>query len=103
MAIARSAASRAARESPRCNAWREPADARLAKALCDLAAEQGTRQPDGSAKLFLTQSELASMIGATRVSANRLLKTFEAAGLVHRGRSTIVITNLDALRFRAGR
>jgi CRP-like cAMP-binding protein len=78
-------------------------DARLAKALVDLAEDQGASQPDGSTRLTLTQSELASMIGATRVSANRLLKTFEAAGLLRRGRSAIVITNLEALRFRAGR
>jgi CRP-like cAMP-binding protein len=78
-------------------------DARLAKVLVDLGEEQGQPLPDGSTKIFLTQSELASMIGATRVSANRLLKTFEAAGLVRRGRSAIVITNLNALRFRSGR
>jgi CRP-like cAMP-binding protein len=78
-------------------------DARLAKVLVDLTEEQGQPLPDGSTRISLTQSELASMIGATRVSANRLLKTFEAAGLLHRGRSAIVITNLNALRFRAGR
>jgi CRP-like cAMP-binding protein len=78
-------------------------DARLAKRLVDLTAEQGHAMADGTVKLSLTQSELASMIGATRVSANRLLKTFEAAGLVRRGRSAILVTNLQALRFRAGR
>lgn len=78
-------------------------DTRLAKALADLSEQQGQPQPDGAVRLQLTQSELASMIGATRVSANRLLKTFEAAGLVRRGRSAIVVTNLEALRFRAGR
>jgi len=78
-------------------------DARLAKILVDLAEEQGQRLPDGSVRISLTQSELASMIGATRVSANRLLKTFEAAGLVRRGRSAIVVTNLGALRYRGGR
>jgi CRP-like cAMP-binding protein len=78
-------------------------DARLAKVMVDLAEDQGSRLPDGSTRVSLTQSELASMIGATRVSANRLLKTFEGAGLVRRGRSAIIITNLEALRFRAGR
>jgi CRP/FNR family cyclic AMP-dependent transcriptional regulator len=78
-------------------------DTRLAKVLADLSDEQGQRLPDGTVRITLTQSELASMIGATRVSANRLLKTFEAAGLVRRGRNAIVIINHAALNFRAGR
>jgi CRP/FNR family transcriptional regulator, cyclic AMP receptor protein len=77
-------------------------DARLARALVDLADAQGKRS-EGAVRVALTQTELAAMIGATRVSANRLLKTFEGAGLVRRGRSSLVITNVDALRYRAGR
>jgi CRP-like cAMP-binding protein len=77
-------------------------DARMAKVLFDLT-EQGQRMADGSVRVELTQSELASMIGATRVSANRLLKSFESAGLVRRGRSAITVVDMRGLRHRAGR
>jgi CRP/FNR family cyclic AMP-dependent transcriptional regulator len=77
-------------------------DARMAKILLDLT-DQGQILADGSVRISLTQSELASMIGATRVSANRLLKTFESAGLVRRGRSAITVTDMRGLRHRAGR
>ncbi len=50
-----------------------------------------------------TQSDLASMIGGTRQSVNRLLSGLVEDGLVRIERETLVITDLDALARRAER
>lgn len=79
-------------------------DTRFARLLLDMAEEQGLAAPGGIAiRLPLTQTELASMIGATRVSANRLLGAYQDAGLIRLERRALVIRNMRALQVRAGR
>jgi CRP/FNR family cyclic AMP-dependent transcriptional regulator len=79
-------------------------DTRFARLLLDLANEQGQPEPGGIAiRLRLTQSELASMIGATRVSANRLLGAYQDAGILRLVSGALLIVNREALRIRAGR
>jgi CRP/FNR family transcriptional regulator/CRP/FNR family cyclic AMP-dependent transcriptional regulator len=57
---------------------------RLARRLLELAEMHGEGDPKGPIvlKLRLTQSELASLIGATRVATNRQLQRFQARGIV---------------------
>jgi len=79
-------------------------DTRFARLLLNLADEQGQPAPGGIAiRLPLTQTELASMIGATRVSANRLLGAYQDAGLIRLERRALVIRDSDGLLKRAGR
>ena len=55
--------------------------------------------PDGSLRLDgpLTQTDLASMVGCTRQSVNKLLGLFVGDGLVALDRDAIVILDLDGL------
>lgn len=78
---------------------------RLAARLTRLANEHGERLPDGSIRMDapLTQSDLASMIGATRQSVNKLLGEFEAEGLLRLERDSIVVPNLERLAGAARR
>jgi hypothetical protein len=46
---------------------------------------------------------MAGLTGATRPRVNEVLRKAEAAGVVALGRGKIEITDLDALRRRAGR
>jgi CRP/FNR family cyclic AMP-dependent transcriptional regulator len=77
---------------------------RLAARLARLAEENGDVAADGSIRLDapLTQSDLAAMIGATRQSVNKLLREFEAEGLLQLERDSIVVPDLRAL-MRAAR
>jgi CRP/FNR family cyclic AMP-dependent transcriptional regulator len=50
-----------------------------------------------------TQSDLASMIGGTRQSVNKLLSVLEEDGLVRIERDTLVITDVEQLARRAER
>jgi CRP/FNR family transcriptional regulator, cyclic AMP receptor protein len=72
---------------------------RLAARLADLAAEHGERAPDGTLRLDapLTQTDLASMVGCTRQSVNKLLGVFVRDGLVALDGDTIVVRDLDGL------
>ncbi len=72
---------------------------RLAARIARLAAESGPPDDDGSIRLraSLTQAELASMVGCTRQSVNKLLGQFSDAGLVRLDREGIVVTDLDGL------
>jgi CRP/FNR family transcriptional regulator, cyclic AMP receptor protein len=77
---------------------------RLARHLVRLAQEAGA-QADGEVSLDwpYTQSDLASMIGGTRQSVNKLLGELIDEGLVRIDRDTLVITDLEALGQRAER
>jgi CRP/FNR family cyclic AMP-dependent transcriptional regulator len=68
--------------------------ARLAKVLLARASET-TAYPAG--RVSLTQSELATMIGATRSNVNRQLKAWERAGVVAMSRGWIVILDRTSL------
>ena len=77
---------------------------RLAARLARLAEEQGNAAPDGSMRLDgpYTQADLASMVGSTRQSVNKLLGMFAADGLLRLERDAIVVLDLEGLR-RASR
>jgi len=72
---------------------------RLAARLIRLAAESAPADHDGTVRLraSLTQAELASMVGCTRQSVNKLLGQFSDTGLVRLGREGIVVTDIDGL------
>jgi CRP/FNR family cyclic AMP-dependent transcriptional regulator len=56
---------------------------RLARRLLELAERHGRREGEGMRiDLRLTQSELAALIGATRVATNRQLQRFQQQGVV---------------------
>jgi CRP/FNR family cyclic AMP-dependent transcriptional regulator len=72
---------------------------RLAARLVRLAGESGPAGIDGAIYLraSLTQAELASMVGCTRQSVNKLLGQFSDAGLVRLDRDGIAVTDLAGL------
>ena len=54
---------------------------RLARRLLELAEHHGKREGDRiNISLRLTQSELAALVGATRVATNRQLQRFQQQG-----------------------
>lgn len=78
-------------------------DQRLAKRLLDLAAANG--RVHGKAidvDIPLTQAELASMLGVTRESVNKILRAYSARGILDASRNQIRILQPDALRRLAG-
>src|SRR6476646_1966841 len=72
---------------------------RLAARLVRLAGESGSPDPDGTIHLraSLTQAELASMVGCTRQSVNKLLGQFSDSGLVRLDRDGMSVTDLPGL------
>jgi CRP/FNR family transcriptional regulator, cyclic AMP receptor protein len=75
------------------------ADQRLYRCLCRLGEQFDA--VDGGA-IPLTQTDIASMTGVTRSTANRLLRQAERDGLIVTGRGRVEIVDADALRRRAG-
>lgn len=74
---------------------------RLVKRLLDLAQTQGERETGkGPRTILVTQSELAAMVGATRESVNRELRTLEARGLIRVDRGRILLLRPEALGAR---
>ena len=72
---------------------------RLARKLLELARDHGQVEPTGvRINLTLTQSDLASLIGATRESVNKALGVFRRQGLILTQQGHIVIIEPDALR-----
>jgi CRP-like cAMP-binding protein len=77
-------------------------DARTARRLLDLAAEHGRETAMGVViELPLTQSDLAAMVGGTRVSVNRLLGAYQDAGLLELGSRSVTLRDREGLRLRA--
>ncbi|MEV4281538.1 Crp/Fnr family transcriptional regulator [Actinoplanes xinjiangensis] len=78
---------------------------RLARLLVELSQRYGTSDFRGSVVigLPLTQSEIASLIGASPVSTARALQELREAGLVETGRRSIRILDLAALDWDAER
>lgn len=72
---------------------------RLAAQLVRLTREVGRTQADGSIRLEapLTQTDLASMVGCTRQSVNKLLGIFSDDRLLRLDRDVIVVTDLEGL------
>lgn len=72
---------------------------RLARKLLELAQNHGQVEAEGvRVNLTLTQSELASMIGATRESINKALGNFKRQGLIRMEQGHIIIVDPDLLR-----
>ena len=86
------------------DAYFQDLDTRLARRLLELAERQGRQTPEGIEVSFpLTQSDLAGMLGVTRVSINRLLSTYQDQRLLRFNRGgTFTILRPDAMRERAG-
>ncbi len=78
--------------------------ARLAKKLLELVASYG-REEEGEVHidLSLTQKELGDMIGATRESINKELKTLRKRGILVTDGSHISIKDIELLKLRAKR
>jgi CRP/FNR family cyclic AMP-dependent transcriptional regulator len=75
--------------------------ARLARTLLRLTSgdDAGSGAPLPT-KIRMTQTELASMIGATRESVNKWLRFYQRRGWIQYERGTITISRPDALRQR---
>ena len=74
-------------------------EARLAKALLEVAEDAGRSEPHGAAAgLHLSQRELATMAGGSRESVNKLLQVWQDARLIALGRGTIVILDMAGLK-----
>ncbi len=72
---------------------------RLARKLLELAQGFGRVTPDGvKIDMTLTQSDLASLIGATRESTNKALGNFKRSGIIRMAQNQITIIDPDALR-----
>ena len=76
---------------------------RLAMRLVQLAHEAGAVGPGVELPWRYTQSDLASMIGGSRQSVNRVLGDLSNEGLLRVEHDTIVIPDIDALARVAGR
>ena len=74
---------------------------RLAKLLLRLAEAHGEHAHPAVVDLGLTQSDLASMVGATRPAVNRALQGMVARGLISVDGRVIVLRDVPALRRRA--
>jgi CRP-like cAMP-binding protein len=73
--------------------------ARLARLLAQLAESEGRPDGDGLALgTRLTQTDLAGMIGATRESVNKWLRSFEHQGLIRSERGRITVLDVGGLR-----
>jgi CRP-like cAMP-binding protein len=92
----------------RADAWLEDSyfqdlDTRLARRLLELAEEHGRQTADGiEVAVPLTQTDLAGMLGATRVSVNRVLGIYQDQLLLRLDRGAFIILQPDAMRARAG-
>jgi CRP/FNR family transcriptional regulator/CRP/FNR family cyclic AMP-dependent transcriptional regulator len=74
---------------------------RLARTLLRLGEQYGRVTPRGvEIDLQITQTELGGMVGATRVSVNRLLHWFAERGLIAMDERRIVLIRPEALQAR---
>jgi CRP-like cAMP-binding protein len=73
------------------------ATSRVARILCDLAAEH-THRPDGAVEVRLAQHELAGLVGTSRESVARALAVLRRRSLVRTGRGTVTILDTESLR-----
>jgi CRP-like cAMP-binding protein len=72
---------------------------RLAQVLVSLAQKHG--QADGARvriPVRLSQSDLGSMVGATRESVNKQIRKWTECGVLHHETGCVVISDFDALR-----
>ena len=72
---------------------------RLAGALCELASHFGENTPDGTVlQLPLSQTQLGTLIGATRQSVNNAMTGFRTDGWVRQDGQTVTVVRLEKLR-----
>jgi len=72
---------------------------RLARKLLELADQHGlTEGHETRIAVALTQSELASLLGATRESVNKALGQFKRQGLIRQEEGQLIIVDRAALR-----
>ncbi len=76
---------------------------RLSKRILDLAERYGQPNEEGNTRINmrLRQQDLADMVGATRESVNKMLKTYKLKNLLSIKRGYITILDEGALRLRA--
>ncbi len=74
--------------------------ARVARTLLEMADRYGVRAEGIEIDFALTQTDLATMVGATRERVNRTLAVFRAQGLVELRGKKIVLLDPDRLRTR---
>lgn len=76
----------------------KPLSARLAKCLLSFAERWGEPAREGiRIPVTLRQGELGHLIGGTRESVNKLLRSWSAAGLVSFHDGEVILKNRDAL------
>ncbi|MFA6450673.1 MAG: Crp/Fnr family transcriptional regulator [bacterium] len=74
---------------------------RLARVLLDLAAETGKEMDDGiEFTVSHSRTELANLVGTTRETLTRALKTLETMSYIRIRKNTFVITNTTGLKNR---
>lgn len=74
---------------------------RLAKKILELAESYGQPTPSGIfIDLRVTQQELANMVGATRESVNKHLRSYRARGIIDIDRQRLRVLKPDELRRR---
>jgi CRP/FNR family transcriptional regulator, cyclic AMP receptor protein len=74
---------------------------RISKKLLELCDEHGTKTATGIViGVTFTQQEIASMIGATRESTNKVLRNFQSRGLVRMDGHTLTVLRPEVLRQR---
>jgi CRP-like cAMP-binding protein len=75
---------------------------RLAQRLIEIAGSLGVVKDDGIfLSSMLSQSELASMVGASRQTVNRVLQDFQEKGWISTRGRAILVTNLAELQIAA--
>ena len=76
---------------------------RLSKRILDLAERYGQTIEGGETKINmrLRQQDLADMVGATRESVNKMLKTYKLKGLIKVEKGYVSILDQEALERRA--
>jgi CRP-like cAMP-binding protein len=73
-------------------------ESRILHYLCSLASVFGVSSVNGEYSLPLSQSELASLIGATRETTSTTLNALARRGLIKLGRRLLVVPSADNLR-----
>lgn len=71
------------------------ADQRLTRCLADLARSYGVT--DNTARITLTQDQLADLVGGTRPTVNQVLRRLAEDGLVELGRGRVTVTDVAEL------
>lgn len=77
------------------------APGRIARTLIDIAEEKGIKREDGIfIDLEFTRQELGNLIGVSRETTIRVLKSFEEEGIISIERNHIIIKNMQELKKR---